>query len=116
MITAADIAAAWESGYWRGTSHTGPLNDAAVSATNPHKENDRDALAKEHATASGNTPTKEQIPMPKTIKIPRTVTDLVHLATELEMLPSEVMNLLKEMHGPRWWEHAGATQEIGAIK
>ncbi|WP_275451051.1 hypothetical protein [Arthrobacter sp. Br18] len=36
MITQADIAAAWESGYWHGTSHAGLLNDAAVSAKNPH--------------------------------------------------------------------------------
>ncbi|QHK18822.1 hypothetical protein GU243_02440 [Pseudarthrobacter psychrotolerans] len=35
--TEADMAAAWESGYWRGTSHTGPLNDAAVRAKNPHR-------------------------------------------------------------------------------
>jgi hypothetical protein len=32
------LAAAWESGYWAGTSHTGPLNDAAVSARNPYRE------------------------------------------------------------------------------
>lgn len=32
-----DLAAAWESGYWRGRSHEGPLNDAAVSAMNPHR-------------------------------------------------------------------------------
>ncbi len=34
--TESDLAAAWESGYWHGTSHTGPLNDAAVRAKNPY--------------------------------------------------------------------------------
>ena len=34
--TEADLAAAWEAGYWRGTSHEGPLNDTAVAAQNPH--------------------------------------------------------------------------------
>ncbi|MEV5052991.1 hypothetical protein [Arthrobacter sp. LAR12-1-1.1] len=29
-------AAAWSSGYWHGTSHTGPLTDAIVEAKNPH--------------------------------------------------------------------------------
>jgi hypothetical protein len=37
MITEADLAAAWESGYWHGTSHEGPLNDAVVAAKNPYK-------------------------------------------------------------------------------
>lgn len=37
MATDAELAAAWESGYWHGTSHTGPLNDAAVAAKNPYK-------------------------------------------------------------------------------
>ena len=37
VYTAADLAAAWESGYWHGTSHEGPLNDAAVAAKNPHR-------------------------------------------------------------------------------
>lgn len=31
-----DLAGAWESGYWHGTSHTGPLNDAAIKAKNPY--------------------------------------------------------------------------------
>ncbi|MDV8148537.1 hypothetical protein [Arthrobacter sp. B10-11] len=35
--TEADLAAAWESGYWHGMSHEGPRNDAAVSAKNPHR-------------------------------------------------------------------------------
>lgn len=35
--TEADLAAAWESGYWHGTSHEGPLNDAAVVANNPYR-------------------------------------------------------------------------------
>jgi hypothetical protein len=36
MITEPDLAAAWESGYWHGTNHEGPLNDAAVAAQNPY--------------------------------------------------------------------------------
>jgi hypothetical protein len=43
--TQADLAAAWGSGYWHGTSHEGPLNDAAVAAKNPHR-------------AEGTTPAK----------------------------------------------------------
>lgn len=38
--TEADMAAAWESGYWHGTSHTGPLSEAAVAAKNPYKKPD----------------------------------------------------------------------------
>ncbi|GAA4041024.1 hypothetical protein GCM10023063_28470 [Arthrobacter methylotrophus] len=30
-------AAAWSSGYWRGTSHKGPLTDAIVEARNPYR-------------------------------------------------------------------------------
>lgn len=37
MITESDLAAAWESGYWHGTSHEGPLNDAVVAEKNPYK-------------------------------------------------------------------------------
>lgn len=56
MTTKADLAAAWESGYWHGTSHQGPLNDAAVAAKNPYKTTEgRGALAKESATASEPT-------------------------------------------------------------
>jgi hypothetical protein len=29
-------SAAWSSGYWRGTTHAGPLTDAIVEAKNPH--------------------------------------------------------------------------------
>ena len=47
--TEADLAAAWESGYWRGTSHKGPLNDAAVAAKNPYRGSPR---------AEGSTPAK----------------------------------------------------------
>lgn len=36
--TEADLAAAWESGYWNGTSHEGPLNNAAVDAKNPYRQ------------------------------------------------------------------------------
>jgi phage gp29-like protein len=72
VYTEADLAAAWESGYWHGTSHTGPRNDAAVAAENPHTakgitpakackvrlkaEEDRDAVAKHDITASNETP------------------------------------------------------------
>lgn len=69
MSAASDdeLAAAWNSGYWHGTCHDGPLNDAAVEAQNPYriqgqtpaklckvplKTDDRDALAKEHVTAT----------------------------------------------------------------
>ena len=38
VYTKADLAAAWESGYWHGTSHKGPLNSAAVDAKNPYRE------------------------------------------------------------------------------
>lgn len=39
--TQADLAAAWDSGYWHGTSHAGPLNDAAINAKNPYiRENE----------------------------------------------------------------------------
>ncbi|WP_426226258.1 hypothetical protein [Pseudarthrobacter sp. DSP2-3-2b1] len=37
VYTESDLAAAWESGYWHGTSHMGPLNDAAVAAKNPYR-------------------------------------------------------------------------------
>ncbi|WP_024366181.1 hypothetical protein [Arthrobacter sp. TB 26] len=75
VYTEEDLAAAWESGYWRGTSHEGPLNDAAVNVKNPYRvkgatpaktckvalktEKDRDTLAKESVTASEPTPIKE---------------------------------------------------------
>lgn len=42
----ADLAAAWDSGYWNGTSHEGPLNSAVVDAKNPylqHEEKGRGA-------------------------------------------------------------------------
>lgn len=34
--TRAEMAAAWESGYWHGTSHTGPLSAALVADKNPY--------------------------------------------------------------------------------
>jgi hypothetical protein len=76
----AALAAAWESGYWHGTSHKGPLNAAAVDTQNPYKdvaeiqphltpakackvrlktEEGRGAPVKESATASEPTPIKE---------------------------------------------------------
>ncbi len=40
MITRAELdaalAVAWDRGYWRGTSHEGPLNGAIVAARNPY--------------------------------------------------------------------------------
>jgi hypothetical protein len=36
MATDPELAAAWASGYWRGTTHEGPLNDAVVAAKNPY--------------------------------------------------------------------------------
>ena len=36
VYTEADMAAAWDSAYWHGTSHQGPLNSAAVNAKNPY--------------------------------------------------------------------------------
>ncbi|MFJ6453778.1 hypothetical protein [Paenarthrobacter sp. NPDC091669] len=44
--TKSDLAAAWASGYWNGTSHDGPLNDDAVAAKNPYY-NSADAEAAE---------------------------------------------------------------------
>lgn len=73
MITETDLAAAWASGYWTGTSHKGSLNEAVVAERNPHAnkgttpakackvslktEKGRDPLAKESVTASEPTPT-----------------------------------------------------------
>lgn len=45
VYTEADLAAAFELGFWRGVDHQGPLNDAAVAAINPYK-------------AQGTTPAK----------------------------------------------------------
>ncbi|MBO1269600.1 hypothetical protein [Arthrobacter cavernae] len=63
MITEADLAAAWESGYWHGTSHEGPLNDAAVAAKNPYRakgvtpaKSCRVALKKQAADAGASAP------------------------------------------------------------
>ncbi len=47
LYTLADMAAAWESGYWHGTTHTGPLNDAAVKSKNPYRW-DEEIVAKLH--------------------------------------------------------------------
>lgn len=46
----ADLAAAWDSGYWNGTSHEGPLNSAAVDAKNPYR--------RQTDEARGTTPAK----------------------------------------------------------
>jgi hypothetical protein len=48
--TKADLAAAWDSGYWNGTSHRGPLNSAAVDAKNPYLEDAEESR--------GSTPAK----------------------------------------------------------
>lgn len=48
--TEADLAAAWDSGYWNGTSHEGPLNTAAVDAKNPYRQHEEEAR--------GTTPAK----------------------------------------------------------
>lgn len=52
----ADLAAAWESGYWHGTSHDGPLNDAAVAAKNPYKKSGLDAPSKKSVQTADETP------------------------------------------------------------
>lgn len=63
MITEADLAAPWESGYWHGTSHEGPLNDAALAAKNPHKKNSGpDTPAKKSVQTANETPAKKEIP------------------------------------------------------
>ncbi len=46
----ADLAAAWDSGYWNGTSHEGPLNGAVVDARNPYRQHEDEAR--------GSTPAK----------------------------------------------------------
>jgi hypothetical protein len=40
MATDTELAAAWASGYWHGTSHQGLLNDAVVAAKNPYAVHD----------------------------------------------------------------------------
>lgn len=50
VYTEADLAAAWDSGYWNGTSHEGPLNSAAVNAKNPYRN--------QAEAACGSTPAK----------------------------------------------------------
>jgi hypothetical protein len=70
--TEADLAIAFERGYWRGVDHKGPLNDAAVATKNPYRaqgttpaksckvtlktEKGRGAPYQESATASEPTP------------------------------------------------------------
>lgn len=62
LYAEADVAAAWGSGYWHGTSHEGPLNDAAVAAKNPYKENNGlDTSAKKSVQTVNETPTNEEI-------------------------------------------------------
>lgn len=91
--TAADLAAAWESGYWRGTSHEGPLNDAAVAAKNPHKKEESDAgsPAKKNADAATETPTNKEIPVNNLTKTPATVRELAQQASAQGVKPSELL-------------------------
>lgn len=40
LLVALEIpspAEIWSSGYWNGTSHSGPLTEAAVEARNPYR-------------------------------------------------------------------------------
>lgn len=63
LYTEADLAAAWESGYWHGTSHTGPLNEGGVKARNPHAKEESDAgspTKKNTDAASENTHEKDE--------------------------------------------------------
>ncbi|MEE2529154.1 hypothetical protein V1639_08940 [Pseudarthrobacter sp. J75] len=94
--TKADLAAAWESGYWRGTSHEGPLNDAAVAAKNPHKKEESDAgsPAKKNADAATETPTNKEIPVNKLTKTPATVRELADQAAAQGVKPSEFLRML----------------------
>lgn len=64
----------------------------------------RDASPKS-VTATEKTPTKEQFPMNKTINSPKTVQEFFRLANELDIDPSELMDLLKDALGDKWWEH-----------
>lgn len=87
------MAEAWASGYWHGTSHTGPLNEAAVNAKNPHR-NGNSSEGKE------STPDKKKVLMNQVTKWPATVTDLVNLAVERGMKPSELWGQLEQDLGP----------------
>lgn len=91
--TEADMAAAWESGYWHGTSHEGPLNDAAVAEKNPHKKEESDAgsLAKESTDAATETPTNKEIPVNQLTKMPATVRDLAEQAIAQGVKPSDLL-------------------------
>lgn len=104
VYTEADLAAAWESGYWNGTSHAGPLNDAAVAQKNPYAgkgttpakackvplktEKGHGVPVKESAAASEPTPHQGVDPMPQTIKAPTAVRELIEDAARLGLKPS----------------------------
>lgn len=104
MTTEADLAAAWEAGYWRGLDHTGPLNDAAIAAKNPFKtEKDRDASPKS-VTASEPTPRKK-ILMQQTIKTPTTVRELGDIAEKLNVTVVDMWKILDDALGETWWQH-----------
>lgn len=112
--TEADMAAAWDSAYWHGTSHQGPLNSAAVNARNPYLKDasitptttptkacrvalktkkDRDASPKS-VTASEPANSKKEIPMDKVSNAPATVRELAEQAAEQGMSPSELLEKL----------------------
>ncbi|MGG5172684.1 hypothetical protein ACQR35_10965 [Pseudarthrobacter sp. J1738] len=83
-----------------------------ITSTTPAKackirlktEKDRDALAKEHATANETITYQGVSSMNKTIKTPITVQEFFKLATELEMDASELLDLLNDALGENWWE------------
>lgn len=51
-FTAADLAEAWNSGYWHGIDHAGPMNDAAINANNPYLHAD-EATPQAHLDRGG---------------------------------------------------------------
>lgn len=92
--TEADLAAAWESGYWHGSSHQGPLNDAVVRARNPHlkkEESDAGSPAKKNADAATETPTNKEIPVNQLTKTPATVRELAQQASAQGVKPSQLL-------------------------
>ncbi|MHA7153624.1 hypothetical protein [Arthrobacter sp. TMN-50] len=97
MITAANLAEAWSSGYWNGTSHTGPLNDAAVDEKNPH----RNANSSE---GNNQTPVKKKVLMNQPSKWPATVQAFLRLADEMGVKPSELLEQLeRDLGKPDVW-------------
>ncbi|MDZ4351350.1 MAG: hypothetical protein U1B81_01825 [Arthrobacter sp.] len=95
-ITRADLAIAFERGYWRGVDHKGPLNGAAVAALNPYKKSGLDTSAKKSVQTATETPTNEEIPLNKSIKYPATVREAGDIAQSLGLALSEFL----ETFGP----------------